>query len=174
MTILLSIIGLFLAAITAPLIVELFMVTVASFLPRRRTRNTVDLASRRLAVVVPAHNEQTSIALVSRACLLHPTRTSEFTLSPTTAPTPQSSLQSRQAPKFLYITIRMPMEKDTYSALVLNTQFNAAQMLFWSLTRTPQSQGTSSRRCNMHSLEMLKLSSAAMRWKVHESISRPN
>jgi len=61
MTILLSIIGLFLAAITAPLIVELFMVTVASFLPRRRTRNTVDLASRRLAVVVPAHNEQTSI-----------------------------------------------------------------------------------------------------------------
>ncbi|HEY2497481.1 MAG TPA: glycosyltransferase, partial [Candidatus Angelobacter sp.] len=61
MTTLFSMIGLFLAAITAPLIVELFLVTVASLLPRRRTQNIVDLVSRRLAVVVPAHNEQTSI-----------------------------------------------------------------------------------------------------------------
>jgi cellulose synthase/poly-beta-1,6-N-acetylglucosamine synthase-like glycosyltransferase len=58
---LLYIIGLFLVAITAPLIAELLLVTVASLLPRSKTRNDIDRGVYRLAVVVPAHNEENSI-----------------------------------------------------------------------------------------------------------------
>jgi cellulose synthase/poly-beta-1,6-N-acetylglucosamine synthase-like glycosyltransferase len=61
MTILFSIIGLFLAAITAPLIVELFLVTAACLLPSKKTRDAVGISPRRLAVVVPAHNEEATI-----------------------------------------------------------------------------------------------------------------
>jgi cellulose synthase/poly-beta-1,6-N-acetylglucosamine synthase-like glycosyltransferase len=62
MHILFSIIGSFLVVITAPLVVELLLVTIASLLPRGDTQSVIGHGTHRLAVVIPAHNEETSIS----------------------------------------------------------------------------------------------------------------
>jgi cellulose synthase/poly-beta-1,6-N-acetylglucosamine synthase-like glycosyltransferase len=51
-------IGATLALLTLPLIVELAVLTLASRLPRRRRENSAGSAPIRLAVIIPAHNEE--------------------------------------------------------------------------------------------------------------------
>ncbi len=61
MSFLFNIVGLFLVVVTAPLVAELFLVTIGSLLPRRRTLNETANTGSRLSVIVPAHNEESSI-----------------------------------------------------------------------------------------------------------------
>lgn len=55
-------VGIAAAFITLPGTVELFMLSVASLLPSRRTIQLISGTQWRVAVVVPAHNEETGIA----------------------------------------------------------------------------------------------------------------
>lgn len=55
-------IGIALAAATLPVVLELALLTPASLLPRRRARSTETHSRFRLAVVIPAHDEELLIA----------------------------------------------------------------------------------------------------------------
>jgi cellulose synthase/poly-beta-1,6-N-acetylglucosamine synthase-like glycosyltransferase len=61
MSTLFFIIGLFVLAVTAPLIMELALISIGSLMPRRGTRREANNRPPRLAVIVPAHNEEISI-----------------------------------------------------------------------------------------------------------------
>ena len=50
--------GILLAAVTLPLVLELGMVTAASFLPRRTSGYVLSAPKPKLIVIVPAHNEE--------------------------------------------------------------------------------------------------------------------
>ena len=54
-------IGAALALLTLPLVVELAVLTFASRLPRRNRESTANSAPIRLAVIIPAHNEETLV-----------------------------------------------------------------------------------------------------------------
>jgi cellulose synthase/poly-beta-1,6-N-acetylglucosamine synthase-like glycosyltransferase len=58
---LLEAVGIAVMLLTVPLIFELFVLTVASRLPRRRRAASASHAAVRLAVIVPAHNEEALI-----------------------------------------------------------------------------------------------------------------
>jgi len=62
MTLISEIIGITLAGATLPVVLELVLLTPASLLPRRRSRSGEDDTPFRLAVVIPAHNEQLLIS----------------------------------------------------------------------------------------------------------------
>jgi hypothetical protein len=53
--------GAALALLTLPLLVELAVLTFASQLPRRTRESTASSAPIRLAVIIPAHNEESLI-----------------------------------------------------------------------------------------------------------------
>ncbi len=61
-TYILGFIGIALAVVTLPLVLELALLTPAFFLPRRRFYSRGDAPTIRLAVVIPAHNEEFLIA----------------------------------------------------------------------------------------------------------------
>jgi cellulose synthase/poly-beta-1,6-N-acetylglucosamine synthase-like glycosyltransferase len=61
-TYILGFIGITLAVATLPVVLELALLTPAFFLPRRRSRSRSDASPIRLAVVIPAHNEEFLIA----------------------------------------------------------------------------------------------------------------
>ncbi len=61
-TCILEFLGIFLAAATLPVILELALLTPACFLPPRRSRSCENLPPIRLAVIIPAHNEESLIA----------------------------------------------------------------------------------------------------------------
>jgi len=58
----LEFLGVLLAAVTFPVVLELAILTSASFLPRRRFRSCESLPPIRLAIIIPAHNEELLIA----------------------------------------------------------------------------------------------------------------
>jgi cellulose synthase/poly-beta-1,6-N-acetylglucosamine synthase-like glycosyltransferase len=66
----LFLVGLGLVVMTLPLLVELCVLTIASLLPLRR-RSEPQRVLRRLAVVVPAHNEEKLIARCVKSLLSH-------------------------------------------------------------------------------------------------------
>jgi cellulose synthase/poly-beta-1,6-N-acetylglucosamine synthase-like glycosyltransferase len=59
---LLAFAGIAVMLLTLPLILELFVLTVASRLPKRRPAGSANAAAVRLAVIIPAHNEEALIA----------------------------------------------------------------------------------------------------------------
>lgn len=61
MSILFQIAGFILTAATLPLVLELLLVTSAGLLPQRRKQRAHGHGTSRLAVIVPAHNEELSI-----------------------------------------------------------------------------------------------------------------
>src|SRR5271170_4633547 len=62
MTFISEFIGIALAGATLPVVLELALLTPASLLPRRRSRSGENHPPFRLAVVIPAHNEELLIA----------------------------------------------------------------------------------------------------------------
>ncbi len=61
-TLILWLIGIALAVVTLPVVLELALLSPAFFLPRRRSDSRGGFSSIRLAVVIPAHNEEFLIA----------------------------------------------------------------------------------------------------------------
>ncbi len=57
-----SFVGAFLAVATLPLVLELFLLTFAGFLPKKMAHKVSGSFAQELAVIIPAHNEEGSIS----------------------------------------------------------------------------------------------------------------